>query len=89
MKKKILAKAGFAATAIFAAAIFIGGGIWKVNSKTNSLYEAVRQLESMQENMQKEWQELSAARYSQANSYIPDLKPHKEGWKITQFGDVM
>ena len=26
MKKKILAKAGFAATAIFAAAIFIGGG---------------------------------------------------------------
>lgn len=86
MKKKIMAGTGFATAVIFMAAIVVGG-IWKVNSKANRLYEAVRQLESIQENMQKEWQ--NRLPQDTVSSYIPDLKPHKEGWKITQFGDVM
>ena len=86
-RKTVITEAGIAAAAIFMAAAI--GGIWKVNSKTNRLYEAVRQFGSIQENMQKEWQKSSASGYSQVSGYIPDLKPHKEGWKITQFGDVM
>lgn len=87
-KKMIIAEVGAAAAAVIFMAAAIGG-IWKVNSKTNRLYEAVRQVQSIQENMQQEWQKASAQGNSQVSSYIPDLKPHKEGWKITQFGDVM
>ena len=87
-RKAVIKEAGFIAAAIIFMAAAIGG-IWKVNSKTNRLHEAVRQFESIQENMQKEWQKASAQSGSQVSSYIPDLKPHKEGWKITQFGDVM
>ncbi len=87
-RKAVIKEAGFIAAAIIFMAAAIGG-IWKVNSKTNRLHEAVRQFESIQENMQKEWQKASAQSGSQVSSHIPDLKPHKEGWKITQFGDVM
>ena len=52
-RKAVIKEAGFIAAAIIFMAAAIGG-IWKVNSKTNRLHEAVRQFESIQENMQKE-----------------------------------
>ena len=53
-------------------------GIWKVNQKVNSLSETVAQMQQARH--------LTAA--EDRCGYIPDLVPARDGWKVTQFGDV-
>ncbi len=75
-----------AVLAVFAA------GIWKVNQKANSLHQSVSEMEGSLEEVKTQMQEYAAVSSESVfdqNSYIPDLSPHKEGWKITQFGDVL
>ena len=85
MKRRIIILGGgvLAVFCVMAAA----GGIWKVNHKVNRLSEVVQELLEGQQNTQQE-KEISVVPSSRCD-YIPDLQPHKEGWKITQFGDVM
>lgn len=56
----------------------VGYGIWKVNSKVNSVAEAVAQIQSEAADGQKA---------QDRNRIIPKLDPETDGWLVTQFGN--
>jgi len=78
-------------------AVFASAGIWgfwKFNQKINNLHESYETLEKHVEESIEELRGEIAAQASETEeenrnlTVIPDLDPHGEGWKITQFGDV-
>ncbi len=57
--------------------------IWRVNQEINGLNQSLKELEERVEEEEESHLDM------EGSSDIPDLDPHKEGWKITQFGDVL
>ena len=72
---------------ILATAGVLSYTVMKLNNKVNSLHDAVVSLEGYVDQSIKDLREENNAVNSQLG-IIPDLYPHGEGWKITQYGDV-
>ncbi len=71
MKKRWMLASGILTLCVGVGAAF---GIYKVNYKVNVLAEAVQE-------------QASQGASDDRLTYIPDLKPGTDGWKVTQFGD--
>ena len=50
--------------------------VWKLNSKINSLHSSLAELQEA----------VAKGQENDPNSYIPNLDPQGDGWKVTQFG---
>ncbi|MCD8105842.1 MAG: MBL fold metallo-hydrolase [Lachnospiraceae bacterium] len=85
MGKKRINIIVFGVAAVLALGL-IAFGIWRVNRKVNNLYETVI---GLNETVNSLTQKLSSVVAYDRTLYIPDLDPHTEGWKVTQFGDPL
>ena len=84
-RKAFLAAAAGLAVVFMALAFLFA--VWKLNTKINNLADGVGQmrrefLETLDETETE--RETENIRLSQ----IPDLDPHTDGWKVTQYGDL-
>ena len=80
-----------AAAALIAGAVLAALAVYKLNTKINNLAEGV---DLLRQEMEERISEVSGLLETEKETenirlcMIPDLMPHTDGWKVTQYGDL-